>query len=128
MRKNTRRERRFTTYRLLSDDYELMRDLGKNKPGFKDRYQALLALVPIVESLEMLPKKYRGFRVGIPVALDQAIRVAAERTGYDFVDIMLIAARIYAGQDKRSSHSGNNGQVTGQGSRQGQHDTMCDSH
>ena len=98
---NNRRERRFTTYRLLPDDYTLMRDLGKDRPDVKDRYQALLALVPIIEKLEMPSREYKGFRVGIPLALDQAIRDAAKRTGHDFRDILLAAARIYASQTEQ---------------------------
>jgi len=97
MRKDTRRERRFTTYRLLPDDYALMKDLGKDKPGYQDRYQMLLDLVPIVQSLNPQQRTYKGMRVGVPVALDQAIRDVAERTGQRFVDILLMAARIYAG-------------------------------
>lgn len=101
---NQKRDRRYTTFRLASDDYQLMRRLGKAGSGISCRYDALCELTDIVQALKLPNKRDKhGFRAGIPRALDEALKKKAKETGYRYVDLLLIAARLY---DKQVSGNG----------------------
>jgi len=95
-------ERNFVTFRLLKADRDLLRYLGRGPELEEDRHEALLALVPIVEALDMpvIKKSERKpLRFGIPKKLDTAIRKVTDETDQKFIGVLLEAARIYREQN-----------------------------
>tara|TARA_R110002096_G_scaffold186749_2_gene365814 strand:- start:203 stop:532 length:330 start_codon:yes stop_codon:yes gene_type:complete len=94
--KSILRERNFRTFRLFSQDRELLRRLGEGRPEIPDRHAALLELTAIAEEMEVPQKEKRQpIRVGIPPGLMNTVTRRAEESGNTFQDVLLMAARIY---------------------------------
>lgn len=93
--------RHWFTFRLFAEDHELLKTLTKRQTETKDRHSALLALVPIVQSLS-IPKiekrERKALRIGIPDELYDELERIKDETGHSMTDIILIAAREYAQQ------------------------------
>ena len=96
--KSILRERNFRTFRLFSQDRDLLRRLGEGRPEkeIPDRHAALLELNAIAEEMEV-PKqeKRQPIRIGVPTALTNTIARRAKESGKTFQDVLLMAARIY---------------------------------
>ena len=92
-----RRERKFRTLRLRSEDKELLQQLGRNDQDL-DRHHALLELIAVVKELQLpdIRNESRSpLRLGIPVQLDKAIRKKVDATGQTYIAVLLTAAREY---------------------------------
>ena len=75
-----------------------MQYVGRGLETAKDRHEALVDLVPIVESLnlpDIRNRTRRPIRIGIPDDLDVAIRRVADSTGQTYVDILVAAVSEY---------------------------------
>ena len=90
--------RNFKTFRLFHRERELIRNLGRGPEDVASRHQALLGLVPIAKELDLPDihnRQRQPIRIGIPTELDDAIRDVMERTGQNFIDVLLAAAEKY---------------------------------
>jgi hypothetical protein len=88
----------YLTLRLFEPERELLQNLGRVRPGVKDRYTALLELVGIVDELELEDvrrRKRQPLRIKIPEALRQVIDRKVEATGQTFIAVLIEAAREY---------------------------------
>jgi len=93
--RNLPRDRKFLTFRIFPEEKALLQRLGQPKD---ERYVALCKLVDIVPELDLQDvrgRKRKPLRLGIPVALDAAIRQKCEETGQPYVGVLLAAATEY---------------------------------
>lgn len=98
-RPRKKRDGRSYTFRLLPEDFLLLRNLAQGGSGeISDRYLALRELVPIVKNLDresMVPQHRLPLSIRIPAELDAAILELVNETGCTLTDAILTAAREY---------------------------------
>ena len=86
-------ERTYHVFRLLEEDKKLLKSVASK---FRTMHQAMEALTPIVQQLELepavVPKRY-PVRVPIPSLLHTELKDLSDKTGIPMVDILLRAAR-----------------------------------
>jgi hypothetical protein len=105
-RANAPRPGRYITFRLHELDRQLLKDLGRLRPGVEDRHAALLELTGIVNELELenvRGRERRPLRIRIPEELEQAINRKVEATGGTFLGVLLEAAREYQRRHRHRS-------------------------
>ncbi len=94
-RQSVKRERTYVTFRLVDEDYELLRDLAGSL-DMADRHEALEHLASIVLGLDLPDirgQRYRGLRIGIPASLQRVLNKKHEETGQPVIRILLAAAK-----------------------------------
>ncbi|MDZ4847916.1 MAG: hypothetical protein SGI77_01355 [Pirellulaceae bacterium] len=92
-----KRERRFATLRLTTQDKELLKRLGSPSDAAPDRHNALIAIAGLIAQLELpaIDSRRQPIRLGIPPELDRAIELKRKATGQTALAILLAGARAY---------------------------------
>lgn len=99
------RDRQWVTFRLWPEDRTLLQNLASRRPDTVDRYSALLALIPIVQELDLpdiRDRERQALRLGIPIELHTELEHVKEKTGQSITDVLLEAARLYAERNPTS--------------------------
>lgn len=103
-----RKDREYRVYRLFESEKELLQ--GFNKATGKQRHEALLDLIPLIESVSV---KRKPVRIGLPTETLEALQKRAEKEHVPQLRILLLAAQEYA--DRHVGHDTNATKLGGWG-------------